>query len=86
MEMHLKRVNYQALVWYNAGKANPDIPSPCGQGWEMDDGQLSIRWTRGDLLPQELVNVLTENPDIYGQIDDECLELETIDGIVFSED
>ena len=53
-----------------------DIPSPCGQGWEMSDGQLSIGWTGGDLLPQELFNGLTENPDIYGQIDDECLELE----------
>jgi len=55
MSTYLKRDIYQDLVWYNAGKANPDIPSPCGQGWEMDDGQLSIRWTGGDLLPQELV-------------------------------
>ena len=52
----------------------------------MDDGQLSIRWTGGDLLPQELVNVLTENPDIYGRIDDECLELENLDDIVCSEE
>jgi len=51
----------------------------------MDDGQLSIRWTEGDLLPQELVNVLTESPDVFGQ-DDECLELENIDDIIFSED
>jgi len=51
----------------------------------MDDGQLSIRWTEGDLLPQELVNVLIESPDVYGQ-DDECLELENLDDIIFSED
>ena len=47
----------------------------------MDDGQLSIRWTGGDLLPQDLVNVLTENPDVFDQIDDECLELENLDCI-----
>ena len=58
-----------------------DLAPPCGQGWQMDDGQLSIRWTGGDLLPQDLVNVLTENPDVFGQIDDECLELENLDCI-----
>ena len=36
-----------------------DIAPPCGQGWQMDDGQLSIRWTGGDLLPQELVGLLS---------------------------
>ena len=51
----------------------------------MDDGQLSIRWTGGDLLPQDLVNVPTVNPRIYSWMDDEYLELENLDGIVFSE-
>ena len=36
-----------------------DIAPPCGQGWQMDDGQLSIRWTGGDLLPQDLVGLLS---------------------------
>ena len=36
-----------------------DIAPPCGQGWQMDDGQLSIRWTGGELLPQELVGLLS---------------------------
>ena len=49
----------------------------------MDDGQLSIRWTEDDLLPQELVNVPTVNPGIYSRMDDEYLELENLDGIVF---
>ena len=60
-----------------------DIAPPCRQGWEMDDGQLSIRWTEGDLLPQELVNVPTVSPGIYSRMDDEYLELENLDGIVF---
>ena len=33
-----------------------------------------------------IVNVLTENPDIYGRIDDEYLEIEHLDDIVFSEE
>ncbi len=45
----------------------------------MDDGQLSIRWTGGDLLPQELVNVLTENADTSKQSDDEIPQLENLD-------
>ena len=51
----------------------------------MDDGQLSMRWTGVALLAQVLVNVFTENPDIYGRIDDEYLELENLDDTVFSE-
>ena len=51
----------------------------------MDDGQLSIRRTEDDLLPQELVNVPTVNPGIYSRMDDEYLQLENLDGIVFSE-
>ena len=62
-----------------------DTAPPCRQGSEMDDGQLSIRWTEGDLLPQELVNVPTVNPGIYSRMDGEYLELENFDGIVFSE-
>ena len=77
--MHLKIANHQALLWYNAGKANSEIPSPCGQRWEMAGGQLSIRWI-GHLLPQELVDVLTKRPDGYSQ-DDERVELEDFDEV-----
>ena len=51
---------------------------------------MSIRWTGGDLLPpgpcRTIVNVLTENPDMYGRIDHECLEIEHLDDIVFLEE
>ena len=62
LRMHIERANYQAFVWYNADKVRPRIPQPCWHGWTMDDGQLSFRWTEGDLLPQELVNTLPEDP------------------------
>ena len=51
----------------------------------MDDGHLNIKWTESDLLPQELVNVLTENPGTFDQIDGETLQLDSLDDIVFSE-
>jgi hypothetical protein len=36
-----------------------DIPSPVGNGWKLDDdGDLSIEWTAGDVLPQKLIDIL----------------------------
>uniref|UniRef100_UPI00358F5653 uncharacterized protein n=1 Tax=Myxine glutinosa TaxID=7769 RepID=UPI00358F5653 len=39
---HCKRANYQCAIWKRSLDRNPDIPSPCGHGWRVDDGQLVI--------------------------------------------
>ena len=85
LRMHIRRVNYQALIWYQADKPTPVIPHPDQHGWVESDGNLEISWTDGPLLPQELIDVLyEESPE---QSDDEDNEeedeMENLDDVVF---
>ena len=59
IQMHRERVNYQGLLWYKSDKANPSTPSSSEESWEMENEQLAIKWSEGDLLLLELVQVLT---------------------------
>ena len=47
-------------VWKTAFKAMPEISSPVGKGWKMVDGALEIDWCAGDILPQDLVDILCD--------------------------
>lgn len=62
LQMHIKRVNFQCMVWLHADIARPDLPKPDeGHGWVTDrDGQLDYQWTEGDILPIELADLLVE--------------------------
>jgi hypothetical protein len=40
LNLHILRAMYQALVWYCAGVAKPDLPSPETCGWHVDQGHL----------------------------------------------
>jgi len=62
--MHLKRANYQTLVWLSAAQAMPDLPGPDGHGWESKDGTLQIKLTNGFFMPQELVDIMIEEPEV----------------------
>jgi hypothetical protein len=84
VRMHAVRANYQAFLWYNADKAIPNIPPPSGHGWNVADDKLGIQWTEGDLMPQELVEVLmdeSENSD-----EDEAPEVVDFSDVVFDAD
>ena len=88
LRMHIERANYQALIWYNASVANPEIPSPCGHGWKMEADQLEIQWTEGELMPQDLFEVLVrgEEPlDFQESLEDETPELVNLNDIVFED-
>lgn len=37
----VKRVNYQMLIWNQDDKAVPNIPSPVGHGWSIENGQIT---------------------------------------------
>ena len=39
-----------------------DIPSPIGNGWMTDEGDnLIVQWTDGDMMPQQLIDILADN-------------------------
>lgn len=59
---HIKRANYQAMIWRQASQARPDLPSPDENGWvQTDNGTLEIDWCDGQILPSEIVDILADS-------------------------
>lgn len=61
LQMHIMRSNQQAMIWRHAHHATPNLPSSDGHGWDLTDGlTIEIVWTEGDLLPQELEDIVVD--------------------------
>ena len=103
LEMHAKRVNYVSYMWKHAHIPYLQLPSPIGLGWtQVADGTLNIQWTKGDLLPQQLVDILPSDSSsvnssvesaVFSKSDDDGEELiedecevDNILDIVFEDD
>ena len=101
LKIHILRANYVAYVWKTSDIAYQKLPSPIEHGWmKAEDGTLTIEWTRGNVLPQELVDVLSstssstsvsvveendeEFEDSFEEVED-C-EVENIIDILFGSD
>ena len=69
-----------------------DIPSPVGAGWQLDaDDNIAVQWIEGDVMPQQLVDILEcTQPDsedisteeILEQFGDEVEEDDEVDNIL----
>ena len=66
LHMHIERVNYQTLIWNKSDVPKPGIPLPPGHGWKKTPDGLEVEWTRGLLMPGELVDVVVEDPSALG--------------------
>ena len=98
LEVHIMRSNYVAYMWRNAHVSYMQLPTPVGNGWlEASDGGIAIQWTQGDLLPQQLIDVLTDEAascaNSYSNEDccsfqevEEDYELDNIIDVVFEDD
>lgn len=40
LEQHIKRANYQTLIWHQSMVTNPQLPSPFASGWKLEDNAL----------------------------------------------
>ena len=59
LTQHVKRCNYQCVVWKSALVAKPDIPPPGGHGWiGTEDGLLPELMTQ-ESAPKEVVELTT---------------------------
>ena len=88
LKMHVRRANYQALIWKKADQATPSIPGPDGHGWNTNvEGELEICWTNGNLMPQELADIITGplNPSSEDE-EDATVDYEDISDVVFEND
>ena len=62
LRQHILRCNYQAAIWQRALQSEPDIPSPIGHGWSLNDEQLlTIQWTTKQPAPDELLLLIACN-------------------------
>ena len=97
LEVHIMRSNYVAYMWRNAHVPHLQLPTAVGNGWmEAVDGFITVQWTKGELLPEQLVDVLANNtaPNATNSDEDTCpleeveedYELDNIIDVVFDDD
>ena len=70
LRRHIKRAHYQALIWRSATE-NREIPDPDHYGWKRTEhGNLLIDWCAQDILPLELVDIISEDRNEEGSESD----------------
>ena len=84
LKMYVRRANYQALIWKKADQATPSIPGPDGYGWNANvEGELEFCWTNGNLMPQELADIITGPLNPSSEDEDVTVNYEDISNVVF---
>lgn len=69
LDLHIKRANYQTLVWRSSVFQYPELPDPKENGWKAgQSGKLEIEWFGEDFLPRDLQDILSE----IDNDDDDC--------------
>ena len=62
LRLHSLRANYQTFIWKHSHVGYTDLPMPEGNGWTKNEmGILCVDWTSGDIMPQQLVDILSDN-------------------------
>ena len=59
LSQHIKRANFQTMVWRRALLAKQDIPDPVGHGWEEDGASLVHQMMTKDPAPINLPELVT---------------------------
>ena len=59
LRKHALRANYQAAIWKRSLQSCPQVPSPVGSGWCLEDGKLTIDWMSGEPAPQAVLELLS---------------------------
>ena len=75
--VHINR--YQAYICRNAHQSALLLPPPHGLGWEVNKvGALEFIWTEGELMSQELVDIIDDTLAGDNEDDKEIPELENV--------
>ena len=46
-------------MWKQSHVAYPQLPKATDSGWKLDcSGKLAIEWNAGDIMPQDLIDVI----------------------------
>ena len=61
LKLHIKRTNYQTLIWRMSSFSQPQVPSAEGNGWKVDiSGLLEIDWYDDNFVPNKLLDILSD--------------------------
>ena len=61
LTQHIRRVNYQTLVWRQCLDSKPELPSPLNSGWVLIDHQLNPVLFTQDPVSVECVQLVKRN-------------------------
>ena len=57
--VHITRANYQAGVWRKAIFPFPEVPFPGGHGWEIAEGEITVKWLNSKPAPKQILEFLS---------------------------
>jgi hypothetical protein len=52
---HIRRVNYQTLIWKKSLDAVINAPDPAEHGWVINNDEIELKWMSIDAAPEELL-------------------------------
>ncbi|XP_056105946.1 uncharacterized protein LOC130084505 [Rhinichthys klamathensis goyatoka] len=55
---HCKRANYQAAIMRHSLKGIMCAPSPVGNGWHLEDGELTVTWMTRNPAPESVLQAV----------------------------
>ena len=59
LEQHVLRSNFQTRIWKLANIPKPSVPrADEGHGWIQEDGVMMPKWTEGEVMPRQLIDLL----------------------------
>ena len=79
LEVHILCVNYQSYIWCHADDKQPDLPDLEVSGWKVGTEGIEYEWTSGDIVPQELIDILCASGGEQGnETDQDADEMEMV--------
>lgn len=59
LRKHCERANYQAAIWRRSLQSHPQIPSPAGHGWSLEEDKLVVNWMSREPTPVAVLELLS---------------------------
>ena len=73
--LHIKRSNYQTAIWRRSLEPQHHLSKPNLHGWVQGVDGLEFQWTHQEMMPQDLVSILVNDPqNLEGEMELDELE------------
>lgn len=88
LDMHIRRVNYQVYIWVHSHVNYPQLPDEQMSGWNLNPDGIEFNWADGNIVPQELIEVLCNRPleQEISDSEDDDVELDNMLDMVYEDE